>query len=179
MRRHVTYTNQRAAKGCTALSRDLPVSSVPGRHTPSRSAASSPSPSSFPKVDSDTQQRRDSDRRKLLEQELSAEEQSLEQARKQLAEQESVRMGDERNYQRVIDRVQPFKDKVALHERNIEALKRESEPALRQPASRGRRANARAGVPANLVQLVARLLASPITPYCRTRFTRNFIPLTL
>lgn len=122
---HVTYTNQRAAKGCTALSRDLPVSSVPGRHTPSRSAASSPSPSSFPKVDSDTQQRRDSDRRKLLEQELSAEEQSLEQARKQLAEQESVRMGDERNYQRVIDRVQPFKDKVALHERNIEALKRE------------------------------------------------------
>lgn len=122
---HVTYTNQKAPKGCTALSRDLPVSSIPSGRPAAKNAASSPSPNSFPKVDSDTQKRRDGDRRKILEQELTAEEQSLEQARKELTEQENVRLGDERNYQRVLDRLQPFKDKVALHERNIEALKRE------------------------------------------------------
>ncbi|MGL4408555.1 MAG: DUF4124 domain-containing protein, partial [Zoogloea sp.] len=42
-----------------------------------------------------------------------------------LAEQEAVRYGDERNYQKVLDRLQPYKDKVQMHERNIEALRRE------------------------------------------------------
>jgi hypothetical protein len=56
---------------------------------------------------------------------LAAEQRSLEGAQKLFAEQEAVRYGDERNYQRVLDRLQPFKDKVQLHERNIEALKRE------------------------------------------------------
>jgi hypothetical protein len=36
-----------------------------------------------------------------------------------------VRSGDEKNYQRVLDRLQPYKDKVALHERNVEALRKE------------------------------------------------------
>lgn len=36
-----------------------------------------------------------------------------------------MRSGDERNYQRVLDRLQPFKDKAALHERNIEAIRKE------------------------------------------------------
>ena len=48
-----------------------------------------------------------------------------EKDRKELEEQESVRYGNERNYQKLLDRVQPYKDKVQLHERNIEALRRE------------------------------------------------------
>ena len=92
---------------------------MPGR------AAGTPSPAGFPKVDGDTQKARDNDRRKILEQELATEQKNLDQAKKELAEQEAVRTGDERNYQRVIERLQPFKDKVALHERNIEALKKE------------------------------------------------------
>ena len=40
-------------------------------------------------------------------------------------EQESVRTGDERNYARVLERLQPFKDRVDTHEKNVEALKRE------------------------------------------------------
>lgn len=115
---HVTYTNTKSsAKGCKVLSQDQRVSTVPGRATPS--------PAGFPKVDGDTQKARDSDRRKILEQELGTEQQYLDQARKELAEQEAVRSGDERNYQRVLDRLQPYKDKMALHERNIEALKKE------------------------------------------------------
>jgi hypothetical protein len=118
---HVTYTNSKPSPKakCTTLSRDQRVSTVPGR------AASTPSPAGFPKVDGDTQKARDSDRRKILEQELAAEQKNLEQAKKDLAEQEAIRTGDERNYQRVLDRLQPYKDKVALHERNIEALKKE------------------------------------------------------
>ena len=95
------------------------MSTVPGR------AANTPSPSGFPKVDGDTQKARDNDRRKILEQELATEQKSLDQAKKELAEQEAIRTGDERNYQRVLERLQPHKDKVALHERNIEALKKE------------------------------------------------------
>ncbi|MBI4989512.1 MAG: DUF4124 domain-containing protein [Rhodocyclales bacterium] len=118
---HVTYTNTKpsAKAKCSALSRDQRVSTVPGR------AASTPSPAGFPKVDGDVQKARDNDRRKILDQELSAEQKNLDQAKKELAEQEAIRTGDERNYQRVIERLQPFKDKVALHERNLEALKKE------------------------------------------------------
>ena len=36
-----------------------------------------------------------------------------------------MRTGGERNYQRYLDRVQPFRDAVANHERNIEAIRRE------------------------------------------------------
>lgn len=118
---HVTYTNTKpsAKAKCAALSRDQRVSTVPGR------ATNTPSPPGFPKVDGDTQRARDSDRRKILEQELATEQKNLDQAKKELAEQEAIRTGDERNYQRVLDRLQPFKDKVALHERNLEALKKE------------------------------------------------------
>ena len=118
----VTYTNAKpsAKSKCVTLSKDDPrVSTVPGR------AKSTPTPADFPKVEADTQKARDNDRRKILEQELDAEQKNLEQAQKELAEQENIREGGERNYQRVLDRLQPYKDKVALHERNIEALKKE------------------------------------------------------
>ncbi len=118
---HVTYTNTKPSPKakCTALSRDQRVSTVPGR------ATNSPTPAGFPKVSGDAQKARDNDRRTILEQELAAEQKNLDQAKKELAEQEAIRTGDERNYQRVLDRLQPYKDKVALHERNLEALKRE------------------------------------------------------
>lgn len=118
---HVTYTNTKPSPKakCSALSRDQRVSTVPGR------SANVPSPAGFPKVNSDVQKVRDNDRRRILEQELATEQKSLDQSKKELAEQETIRTGDERNYQRVLERLQPYKDKVALHERNIEALKKE------------------------------------------------------
>jgi hypothetical protein len=36
-----------------------------------------------------------------------------------------VRLGSERNYQKVIERLEPYKKKVKLHEDNIASLKRE------------------------------------------------------
>lgn len=117
-----TYTNDRTlARGCQPLASDQSVSSVPA---PRRSATQT-SPSSFPRVTQDTQRARDDTRRQVLEQELATEEAALAEARKALEEQESIRLGNERNYQKVIERLQPFKDKVELHQRNLEALRRE------------------------------------------------------
>jgi hypothetical protein len=91
----------------------------------SRPAARPPSPPGFPKVEDTTQKERDNDRRRILEAELAAEQQNLEQAQKDLAEQEGIRDGNERNYQKVFDRLEPYKNKAALHERNIEAIENE------------------------------------------------------
>ncbi len=118
----VLYTNQKGGgKNCKVLSRDLPVSTYAAPKQEQRGAA----PGDFPRVNEDTQKGRDADRRKILEQELATEQQNLEQARKDLAEGEGIRLGNERNYQKYLDRVQGLKDSVALHERNVEALKRE------------------------------------------------------
>jgi uncharacterized protein YhaN len=63
--------------------------------------------------------------RDILQKELVAEEQALTKARQALADQEAVRSGDERNYARVQERLQPYKESVETHQKNIEALKRE------------------------------------------------------
>ncbi len=81
--------------------------------------------SNFPSVDKKTQRKRDDDRRNILEQELAAERNRLEVALQQLKEQESVRLANERDYQRYVDRVQPFRDAVANHERNVQAIQSE------------------------------------------------------
>ncbi len=120
---HKTFSNIRpSAKGVKCTAMDLgPSTSVPAP----KPAAKTPSPANFPKVGENAQKERDNDRRRILESELAAEQKNLEQAKKDLAEQESIRSGDERNYQRVLDRLEPFKNKVALHERNIEAIQKE------------------------------------------------------
>lgn len=96
-------------------------STAPSGGTPS----ASPGPGGLPNVDPATQKKRDDSRRKILETELATEEKALDGARKALAEGEAVRYGDERNYQRYLDRIQGLKDRVAQHERNVAALKQE------------------------------------------------------
>lgn len=95
-----------------------PIASVTA---PSRPAESE----SFPKVDGETQKKRDNARRRILEEELAQEESLLAEAKQQLAQQEAVRLGDERNYQKYLDRVQPYKSAVVLHEKNVTALRQE------------------------------------------------------
>lgn len=115
-------SNSRVDKNCK------PVLTGPDNTLPAakaRAAAANPSPAGFPKVQEDTQKARDNDRKRILEQELSGEQRNLELARKELAEQEAVRNGDERNYQKLLDRVQPYKERVAQHERNIQAIQKE------------------------------------------------------
>lgn len=119
----VAYTNTKpAGKGCKLLSQDQPVSTV----TPHRPrAAATPTPGNFPRVDSNTQKERDLSRRQILEKELAQEQGQLDKAQKELADQEAIRIGDERNYQKVLDRLKPFQDRVAEHQRNVEAIRNE------------------------------------------------------
>ncbi|MBI1965737.1 MAG: DUF4124 domain-containing protein [Betaproteobacteria bacterium] len=114
------FTNLRnEAKGCKLLNVG-PPNTLPSPRPEARST-----PPGFPKVDGNTQKQRDNDRRKILEQELAGEERLLAQARKELEEQEGVRLGSEKNYQRVLDRLEPYKKKVKLHEDNVANLRRE------------------------------------------------------
>lgn len=114
------FTNIKAdAKGCKLLEVSSPnVVSPP----PPKSIAT---PGSFPRVDPKTQAQRDNDRRKILENELANEERNLAVAKAELIQQENIRTGNEKNYQRVLDRLEPFQKRVKLHEDNIANLKKE------------------------------------------------------
>jgi hypothetical protein len=93
---------------------------------PAPAPKSEPAPATAaPKVDQQTQRKRDLDRRQILEQELAAEEGKLGEARKALADQEAIRTGEERNYARVLERLKPYQDAVAQHEKNIASIKQE------------------------------------------------------
>ena len=70
-------------------------------------------------------------RRAILDQELANEQKNLDAAKKELAEQENLVLPEERIAGGGIQggkreaRVQTFRDKVQLHERNIESIRRE------------------------------------------------------
>jgi len=81
--------------------------------------------SSFPRESAAERASAKGRQREILERELASEEQALSRAKQALAEQDAVRGGDERNYARVLERLQPYKDSVETHQKNIEALKRE------------------------------------------------------
>ena len=63
------------------------------------------------------------ERRGELEARLAVEEERLRTAREELARQESIRTGDERNYQRVLDRLKPYQEAVLQAERAVEATR--------------------------------------------------------
>jgi hypothetical protein len=114
------YTSDRKdidGKKCELVSREVNV--VPSQRP------TAPKVSGFPRESSAERASAKGRQRDILEQELATEEGLLSQAKQALSEQESIRNGDERNYARVLERLQPFKDNVDLHQKNIEALKRE------------------------------------------------------
>ncbi len=118
------YTNikkETIGRDCAVVVREVSVVHSQSVPQPQSSAR----PANFPRVDPETQRLRDDTRRQILEDELNAEVKSLAHARAQLAEQEAVRNGNERNYQKVLDRLQPYQETVERHERNVMALQKE------------------------------------------------------
>ncbi len=110
-------SNSRLDKNCKAVV-NAEVTSVPAPRVKAPGAAATPTPASFPKVQDDTQKARDGDRKRILEQELAIEQRNLEQAKRDLAEQERT-LGDKN------ERLLPYKDSVGQHERNIQAIQKE------------------------------------------------------
>jgi hypothetical protein len=102
-----------------------PGGSGGGPQGASGSAAATPSPASFPRVDAASQRTRDADRRRILEDELKKEESRLTDLRAEFNGGEPERRGDERNYQKYLDRVQRLKDDIARTESSVASLRRE------------------------------------------------------
>ena len=119
----VLFTSDRRdtdGKKCILLSRQE-VNVVPAQRPQTRV----PSPSAFPREAPEARAAAKDRQRQTLDQELAKEQDALAKAQKALAEQEAVRYGNEHNYQRVLDRLKPYKDAVERHQKNIQALNRE------------------------------------------------------
>ena len=114
---HVTYSNVpiKNAKKLSCFDAPAPVVAPPAA-TPNKPSA---------RVNATTQRKRDDERRRILQEELSREESSLDEAKKALAEQEEIRLGGEKNYQRVLERLKPYQEAVEQHQKNVAALKQE------------------------------------------------------
>lgn len=116
-------------KNCKPM--DLPsLTTVPAVRTPAgaaRTTTANAAPADFPRVDAAAQRSRDSDRRRILEDELGREQARLEEIRKEFNGGEPERLGNERNYQKYLDRVERLKDDIARSETNVAALQRELE----------------------------------------------------
>jgi hypothetical protein len=128
-----TYTNDKREaerQKCEVVTRQINIA-PPQVPPPQPAAPAAPRagpaarPGSFPRESPSERASRTATSREILEQELVTEEAALAKARQDLAAQEGVRYGDERNYARVLERLQPYKDSVETHQKNIEALRRE------------------------------------------------------
>lgn len=125
------YRNTGLTKGCKRV--ELPgLTSIPAppSRPPAQPASARPStasPADFPKVDRATQRARDTDRRRILQDELRVEQQKLADLRKEYNNGEPERRGDERNYAKYQARVALLQEDIHRTEKNVEALKRELE----------------------------------------------------
>jgi hypothetical protein len=114
------YTNDQretAGRKCELVTTQINVAPPPPQQTRERA--------SFPKESPAERANAKGRQREILEKELAAEEADLAKAKQALAEQQAVRSGDERNYAKVLERLQPYRDRVETHEKNVAALKRE------------------------------------------------------
>ena len=128
----VLYTDTLSAKeakdkGCRTLE-GAPITVVQGV----RPRAGAPVPpkdaaarSSDERVAPTEQRARDGDSRRILEGELKREEERLAAMQKEYNNGEPERQGDERNYQKYLDRVAEMKASIARKEADIAAIKRE------------------------------------------------------
>ncbi len=114
------YRNTGDVRGCRKLEPDA-LSSIPAPAAVMQAKADP----SFPRIDSQTQKRRDQDRLQILNDEIRAEENKLAELRKDYQNGEPERQGNERNYAKYQERVATMKDDIIRTEKNIEALKRE------------------------------------------------------
>jgi hypothetical protein len=128
----VSYTDQitpqmARERGCKELE-GAPVTVVQPPKPRPVPAAASPAASGGrqeQRVDPKEQRERDADARRILEAELRKEEEKLAALRKEFNNGEPERRGDEKNYQRYLDRVEELKQSIVRKEADIAAIKRE------------------------------------------------------
>jgi len=115
------YTNVPPEKGWKKLSCGVGDEASRGG-----SSKSTPTAAGFPRVDADTQRGRDDVRRKVLTDELTTEEKLLAESRSAYGDGAPPPLPEEQtNAQRYADRLAKLRQAVNLHERNVEALRKE------------------------------------------------------
>jgi len=117
-------------KGCKVIE-GTPITVIQGRSPAARPAsgtAATGSTAARPpeaRVDPGAQRARDSDSRRILESELRREEERLAELKREYNNGEPERQGNERNYQKYLDRTAELKSSIARKEGDIAAIKRE------------------------------------------------------
>jgi hypothetical protein len=118
-------------RGCRTIE-GAPITVIQGPRP--RPAASAPAPAgtaapaarpSESRVDPATQRARDSDARRILGEELRREEERLAALQREYNNGQPERRGDERNYQKYLERVAAMKADIARKEADIAAIRRE------------------------------------------------------
>jgi len=125
----VLYTDTLSAKeakdkGCKTLE-GAPITVVQGLRPAKASSSGAAGKSGENRVDPNEQRARDSDARRILEAELKKEEDQLAELQKAYNNGEPERQGDEKNYQKYMDRVAEMKASIMRKESDIAALRRE------------------------------------------------------
>jgi chromosome segregation ATPase len=131
----VTYSNIKS-KGATRLEIDPDANNISNDRAKAKTNSTTnkrtATPDSFPRVDKDTQNQRDSKRRSILQSELDAEKAALEEAKKAYAEGESnpevyqTASGQTfRNVPKFEAKMKSLKENVDNHQKNIELLQKE------------------------------------------------------
>ena len=131
----VLYTDTLSAKeahdkGCRTLE-GAPITVVqsvkprPPAGTPVPAKSDGSARSGDERVAPTAQRARDSDRRQILEGELKREEERLAALQQEFKDGEPDRRGDERNYQKYLDRVADMKADITRKEADIAAIRRE------------------------------------------------------
>jgi len=121
------YSNTMTAKeakdkGCTVLEGSVTViQGTKARPVPNTSASSPPGS----KVDPADQRARDSDARRILEAELKREEDRLASLKTEYNNGEPERRGDEKNYQKYVERTAELKAQIDRKSSDIAAIRRE------------------------------------------------------
>ena len=124
----VLYTDALSAKeanekGCRTIE-GTPITVVQSIK-PRPAAVASEARGADSRVDAGQQRVRDDERRRVLQTELRQAEDRLASAQKEFNNGQGERRGDERNYQKYLDRMAELKDSVARYEADVQALKRE------------------------------------------------------
>ena len=113
-------------RGCKTME-GAPITIVPSLRPRVSGGGAAPSAASTAgaKVDPGVQRNRDGERRAILDAELKKEEKALSELQVEYNSGEPERKGDERNYQKYLDRTAELKASIARKEADIAALKRE------------------------------------------------------
>ena len=125
----ILYTDTLSAKeakekGCRTLE-GAPITVIQSPKPRAGTPVPSVSRGEGSKVDANEQRARDTDSRRILESELKKEEDQLAALQKEYNSGEPERQGDEKNYQKYLDRVAELKAAIARKESDVAALRRE------------------------------------------------------